>query len=159
MVRLPIKGGTILDISVLKGHDTANKIEAKLLDHHTAQISFDYLDHKEGGVLQIIHTGSEYSVDISKKLKGGCITNVSQTHFFSSCIKTLFSLFFAVFTLLSLETFNVFPESWYIQKEVLTLRDGYSLLFYGVFIIVLIGSLLFSLIKDFKEFIPKNCKK
>lgn len=46
-----LETGTILDISVLKGHDTSNKIDVGLLNDKAAQISFEYLDHKEGGVL------------------------------------------------------------------------------------------------------------
>ena len=155
-----LKTGTILDISVLKGHDTSNKIDALPLNDNTAQISFEYLDYKEGGVLQIIHTGSENSVKISKKLKGGCIKTVNQEDINSVRVGLILLSFLALDATISSQTMlELFPESWRIQKEIVALRRGYSLLINGACIIFLIGCIVFYYIKQSKGLIPKNCKK
>lgn len=66
--------GELLDASVLKGADTPNRIHVARTTDSSAQISFDYLDRKEGGIIQIIHTGTHSSVGFTKLLKGGKIS-------------------------------------------------------------------------------------
>jgi len=64
------KNGKILDVSVLKGNVSSNMIEVSLINDTTANITFDYLNKKEGGIIQVIHTGNRNSIDITGKIKG-----------------------------------------------------------------------------------------
>ena len=66
-----INNGSILECSVLKGDNTPNRIDAILSEDNKVKISFDYLDRKEGGIIQVVHTGDEDSIDITRKIKGG----------------------------------------------------------------------------------------
>lgn len=154
-----LEAGTILDISVLKGHDTSNKIDVELLNDKAAQISFEYLDHKEGGVLQIIHTGNEDSVSVSKKLKGGCIKTVAKKQMFLIRFKIVSLLLVISAVLVTGSIFKFFPRSWYEQKEIESLKDGYATLVSVIFGVLFSGSVLFSAIQESREFVPKNCRK
>lgn len=152
--------GTILDVSVLRGHDTSNKIDVKLLNDKAAQISFDYLDYKEGGILQIIHTGDEDSIHISKKLKGGCIKTVAQKKSRSIKYFVFWVILLAILILFVLcINKNIFPKSWYEQKEINTLKEGYIILIGVIFEILSVMVFIYMGIKEFREFIPKNCRK
>lgn len=65
-----IGNGEILDLSVIMGENTPNQISVNKLKRNSARISFHYLNHNEGGVIQIVHTGDEKSVYVSKKNHG-----------------------------------------------------------------------------------------
>ena len=61
----------ILDVEILKCSEETNKFSLQLLDEHTVKILFDYVDKMEGVVIQIIHTGTNDSLEIDCKIKGG----------------------------------------------------------------------------------------
>lgn len=61
----------ILDVEILKCSEETNKFSTQLLDEHTVKILFDYVDQMEGVVIQIIHTGTNDSIEIDCKIKGG----------------------------------------------------------------------------------------
>lgn len=73
------KNGKILEISVLKGENTPNRIKVLPIDNTTAYLTFDYLDKHEGGIIQIIHTGDSKSIDITRKIKGGKVKSEEYT--------------------------------------------------------------------------------
>ena len=61
----------ILDVEILKRSEETNKFSTQLLDEHAVKILFDYADKMEGVVIQIIHTGTNDSLKIGCKIKGG----------------------------------------------------------------------------------------
>ena len=66
-----LEDGKILDVEILKCSEETNKFSLQLLDEHTVKILFDYVDKMEGVVIQIIHTGTNDSLEIDCKIKGG----------------------------------------------------------------------------------------
>ncbi len=66
-----IDDSRILDVEILKCSEETNKFSTQLLDEHTLKILFDYVDKMEGVVIQIIHTGTNVSLEIDCKIKGG----------------------------------------------------------------------------------------
>jgi len=57
----------ILDAYIIQENNKANKFQIELVNSKLVKILFDYLEKREGGVIQVIHTGKE-STDI--KLEG-----------------------------------------------------------------------------------------
>lgn len=52
-------GIKILDAEVIASNNSANKFDVSAIENQSSiRISFDYLDKNQGGVIQIIHTGS-----------------------------------------------------------------------------------------------------
>lgn len=133
--------GELLDISVLKGDDTPNRINIACSTNNSAQISFDYLDRKEGGIIQIIHTGTRSSVDVTKLLKGGKISLAVLTKFNEIKIFLLIIALVLFFT-------SLFSE----EKRVSYLQQIFRM-FIGIGV-GLVSTLLIN-----RRFIPKNCKK
>ena len=66
-----LEDGKILDVEILKCSEETNKFSLQLFDEHTVKILFDYVDKMEGVVIQIIHTGTNDSIEIDCKIKGG----------------------------------------------------------------------------------------
>lgn len=70
---LKIKGVNdvrILDVKIISVNNNASLFDCPLIDND-AHIYFDYLDKKQGAVIQVVHTGVKDSdVDIVGKIKG-----------------------------------------------------------------------------------------
>lgn len=66
-----IENNKILDVEILKCSEETNKFSIRLLDEHTVKILFEYVDKMEGVVIQAIHTGTNKSLIIGCKIKGG----------------------------------------------------------------------------------------
>ena len=136
-------GGKILDVSVLKGSRSSNQINVSLTNDNSANITFDYLDKKEGGIIQVIHTGNHNPIDITRKIKGGTVKvkkfsdKVAKICFVASLILCVILLFFL----------NCLENYW-ISFIICIMITGVS----GLSTIVSIRNL-------FKDFVPKNCKK
>ena len=165
-----IKNGEILEACVLKGHNTSNNISVHYKDNNVF-INFDYLDRKEGGIIQIFHTGEENDIDVTRKIKGGrvilCQENKSDLE---KSKKTLllgtfaFSLN-ALCNIIELLEINILDFEDLIQIGFSIKKDSifvstFSLvdaLGFSSFIIILI-----SIIGIFKNLItgniPQNCK-
>lgn len=62
---------SILDAKILLSNEESNLLAIKSLTDKMVELSFDYIDEKEGGVIQIVHTGCEQSLSIDCKIKGG----------------------------------------------------------------------------------------
>lgn len=61
----------ILDVELIACSEETNRFKIEKANEHTIKILFDYVDKKEGIVLQIIHTGTSDSLKIDCKIKGG----------------------------------------------------------------------------------------
>lgn len=137
------KNGEILDVSVLNGENTPNKIGASLINDTTVHITFDYLNRKEGGIIQIIHTGNHNAIDITRQIIGGEIKvkKVSDLSYRRSILASI------IFALLIFSLYQ-YSNYWIIA------------------LLVIIMSILFTILvtaanfKDlYKDYVPKNCRK
>lgn len=65
----------IISVSVIEQEERTNHIKAYLIDEHTVNISFDYIDKHEGAVIAIAYTGitssSINNFHFTGKIKGG----------------------------------------------------------------------------------------
>ncbi len=127
--------GMILEVSVLKGDDTPNRISVSLANNTTANIAFDYLDKGEGGIIQIIHTGTFISV--TRKIKGGQVKPVQR----------LFKI--------------VYPITMTISEVIVVIivinyPKSIMLFFWFIIIFGLIGAV--DIFTDHSNYTPKNCK-
>ena len=61
----------ILDAEILGVSEETNKFSLLFIDNKTVKLIFDYLDKKDGIVIQIIHTGLSENLLLSCKIKGG----------------------------------------------------------------------------------------
>lgn len=53
----------IISVSIIEQEEFTNHIKAILLDKHTIEISFDYIDKNEGAVIALAYTGSPHFSD------------------------------------------------------------------------------------------------
>lgn len=151
------KNGNIFKVSVINGSETPNKINALLLDNKNAKIFFDYLDRKEGGIIQIIHTDEPESIKISSKIKGGKIISSKNKWLKRFLIIFVPAIIFAF--LVEDNSFGLFPKSWYITKEVTNLSPKYEALSTFVISIPLSVCFIFYFIEKRIGITPKNCRK
>lgn len=61
----------VLDVELIACSEKTNNFSVKIENEHTVKILFEYVDKKEGVVIQIIHTGTEENLQIDCKIKGG----------------------------------------------------------------------------------------
>lgn len=61
----------ILEASILSVTEETNNFTYEKVDEHTIKVTFDYIDKKDGVVIQVIHTGKTEDLEISCKIKGG----------------------------------------------------------------------------------------
>lgn len=61
----------ILSADIIAISEDTNSFKINIIDNNCVKITFDYVDKKDGVVVQIIHTGQSESVDINCKIKGG----------------------------------------------------------------------------------------
>lgn len=64
-------GAEILDASIIKRSEESNKFVISKKGNHCVEIKFDYMDKKDGAIVQILHTGSINDFDLGCKIKGG----------------------------------------------------------------------------------------
>lgn len=60
----------ILEVQIIATNEETNKFEVTLIDEKHAIVTFDYIDVKEGAVVQVIYTGRD-DFEITCKIKGG----------------------------------------------------------------------------------------
>ena len=147
-IAITIDNGNILDVSVLKGHDTPNNVCIENSETTPHCISFEYLNRKEGGLIQIIHTGDINSISIPSILIGGKIIVSKNPNL--STIKT--GILSAFATILS------FIASFVITTVMVYLGLP-NLMALIVFCASTIGFIILTLFLATKEFVPKNCKE
>lgn len=61
----------ILDVSIVSCLEETNKFTLTNTEDNEVDIKFDYIDKREGIVVQIIHTGAPFSFYVDCKIKGG----------------------------------------------------------------------------------------
>lgn len=158
--------GKILDINILAGHHSSNNISISISSDYKATISFDYLDRKEGGVIQLVHTGNVlYGMILSGKIKSGKIKFSDSNLVSGQYIATMMFIgqMIASITYLSLILKNpesFLPSSWYAIQEIYRLKTPYAILviLISVGIFLIIWWLLHKFFNKEIKFIPKNCK-
>ena len=64
-------GSRILDAELIACSEETNKFSVQITDKYTVKILFDYVDKREGAVVQILHTGMDGTLEIDCKIKGG----------------------------------------------------------------------------------------
>lgn len=138
---LSIVDGKILDISVSAGDEASNLIKVSSIDESTAKISFDYLNRKEGGVVQIIHTGDD-NVIVSKKIIGGKIVRKSKNRIWlNEVISTFLCSVGATGFAFGIEKYGIIS----------------NIIFIILFVFLLGLAIALSWYKN-RDFIPSNCK-
>lgn len=142
-----VENGEVLDVIIIEGEDSSNQIEASILDKNIVSISFEYLNRKEGGKIQIIHTGNEDSIIISKKIQGGKIRN--DTNFINFAVKDIIPGMLASVIMCIVAFFMSFERS---NISIEDLR--YSIVLVSILLIIIIVIILKRL-----AFVPTNCKK
>lgn len=141
-LRILIKNGKILSASVLKGYNTSNCVDVELIDKKTALINFDYLDRKEGGIVQVVHTDGEKSISLSNKIKGGKV-KFRNIKLFQTI---MFFIIFSIYT--DLFIYIILISSFSVLLKILA-----SILLFILTIVVVFYSI------SFGDFIPKNCTR
>lgn len=66
-----LDGNRILDVEIVACSEVTNDFRVQVINEHIVRIVYDYVDKKEGVVIQVIHTGTEDSLTIDCKIKGG----------------------------------------------------------------------------------------
>lgn len=61
----------VLDVEIVACSEETNKFSVNKADEHSVEVDFDYADIKDGVAMQIIHTGTEDSISVDCKIKGG----------------------------------------------------------------------------------------
>jgi hypothetical protein len=62
--------GELLDARVVYRSNSSNELDVHIKDGRRARLSLEYLDYQQGGVIQILHTGSERSLSLQGAVKG-----------------------------------------------------------------------------------------
>ena len=129
------KNEKFISVSVLYGEKTSNQVKVFLTNEHTAHISFNYLNTKDGGIIRVIHTGSRNSIGITRKIKGGNIKVKILPNGFDK-------LRFLIYMILC----------------AMILSFIFAIDFFFILLIIMIPSLIvFALLNH--NYIPKNCKR
>lgn len=109
----------ILDAEIINVSEKTNGFEIKNQEEQSLQILFDYVDKKEGFVVQIMHTGSMEDISIECKIKGGLpiknVVNDSAPKLFATImnskaffgVSTVFLGVFLIFIFLAAIVFTV----------------------------------------------------
>lgn len=64
----------ILNAEIVRVSDETNSFVIKSANEQSVEISFDYVDHGEGFVMQILHSGDSKDLEMDCKIKGGSET-------------------------------------------------------------------------------------
>lgn len=106
----------LLDVSIIDVTDASNNFIIKSLKDDSAIIGFDYMDQKEGVVVQAIHTGETRELEISCKIKGGSIKalrRMKKRKHRKIKERTVLSIFSVLSSLmLSIELWSVMVSVW-----------------------------------------------
>lgn len=160
---IELNEGKILDITVVKGDKSPTMVSVSREGEKKAIFSFDYLNRKKGGIIQIIHTGDEDSINISGEIKGGYITTFQGKHSFVLRIlrMIMFSFFFFLFALIFIifAPPNMIMECRRVYLETVPEKYGIINLQNFLFIsIMLMFSGVFAFFQEKNNFIPTNCR-
>lgn len=62
---------TLLDVQIIRSSDTTNAFSISQKNENAAQFDFEYIDHGDGILVQILHTGNYSDIEFDCKIKGG----------------------------------------------------------------------------------------
>lgn len=128
----------ILESNVLYSKNPANQFSVKTAnDKSYAILNFDYLDKDEGGIVQLIHTGtSDKDIEIRGTIKGaGKPVHAKQHLFFFNIPKYRRKIFIGVYTLIILGISMIFfIFEFALSKKIIlsAILVGFSLLYWGI---------------------------
>lgn len=113
MIILKGEKESILNSEIIAESDESNNFRIDLLQDNTALINFDYIDPKEGAIIQIAHTGNNDSLQVDCKIKGGRIIRNSSKKInkkisrrsYRNLTTILMGIFVALMTFLCIGTF------------------------------------------------------
>ncbi len=162
---ISLKEGKIIEISVLEGNETGNKVSISNTSDTHAIIKFDYLNRKEGGIIQVMHTGNEDSISISGKVIGGKIKTSQEKHTnIHKAVHMILIFLYAYFSFLVFSIIvppNMISESRRLYLETVPEKYGIinvqNLLFLTA--IIMISWVLVFFQEKVINFTPKNCKE
>lgn len=65
------EGKEILEAKIVSSNNQANNVHLEKLENNIYKINFEYLDYKDGFIIQVVHTGSsQKDIILSGKIKG-----------------------------------------------------------------------------------------
>lgn len=129
----------ILDAEILGVSEETNKFSLHFIDNKTVKVIFDYIDQKDGMVVQIIHTGLSENLVLSCKIKGGLpLKQFNTKPLISTAVKekSIFVILAVLMDLLvSLSCCLIMPffmiVSILIQSQIIKNQEFINL-FYGI---------------------------
>lgn len=146
----------ILDIRIITQSDPTNKFSIKSANDKEAVIDFEYVNDRDGIVLQILHSGSYSDITFDCKIKGGCeIRRGKRSNAKNWIIKKIreiknFDIILAgvecgllsiCLVLVGLQEFGVIPRNWPADpvEEMAKHPDIKVLILIGCLMFVLVG--------------------
>lgn len=168
----------ILDVEIIVCSEETNKFSVETIDETTIKINFDYVDKKDGTIVQIIHTGTDSDIQIDCKIKGGKpIKNINNNktvmiigRILNSNIFGKFSVIFTgvmivIFFLLSIVScisiFNINLQNSLFLPEISSNPQNSAILSSLLFFVysIVMGLMYFPMVKRFFNMgIPKTLK-
>ena len=153
----------ILDADVIMCNEATNKISITDIKDTGIDIKFDYMEPRNGCVLQIMYTGKKEDLEVTLKIKGGHIkkidTELTKQKFEREMEKKMLVLAVINFTILILV--QVFPWNLFgivMERSINSIMlDVLVLVFFGV---IIYGSFFGPITKKKDEFngIPASFK-
>lgn len=164
-LKIFLNEGKIIEISILKGNETSNKVSITYISDTCAIITFEYLNRKEGGIIQVMHTGNESSINISGNIIGGKIKTSQEKHSIiykyarmgAICLYAYLS--FLIFSIIIPP--NMINEARRRYLETVPEKYGMinvqNILWLNILMIFSCGVVFFQ--EKVIDFTPKNCRK
>jgi hypothetical protein len=163
----------ILSANVLEQSNTSSLVNVTLNSPSSINIKFDYLDKKDGAVVQVIHTGNKSQFAYSGKLKGGRIITPANENdskrikFWKQFTYTMLDQFkktafiFLLIFFLFLFVLVLFPHSFGIS--IASSANGFQIqmnrLYFIVMMFSLTSSIVFSFISGSMPIMPRCLRK
>ncbi len=169
----------ILEVQIIATNEETNKFVVTLHNERKAVVTFDYIDIKEGVVIQVIHTGKD-DLEITCKIKGGKPLKCIEPQEFSTIGKILKRIlpknfeviligiqFILIFFLLIGLLLSLFFEPvrkfmfdiGFVTNETFAKESLTPIIFLVVLISFMLYTYLRMFIKVFKFGVPNNLKK
>lgn len=143
----------ILDATVLMCNETANKISITDIQDNGIEVSFDYMEPRNGCVLQIIYTGKREDLEVALKIKGGNVkqidTELTKQKFERKIEKR--TILLAIVNIAILVMMQIFP--WDLLDGIVIKRNIRSVMF-NTLMIVFFGLIIY--VKIFGTIIKKK---
>lgn len=169
----------ILEVQIIATNEETNKFEVTLIDEKHAIVTFDYIDVKEGTVVQVIHTGKD-DFEITCKIKGGKPLKSIEPQEFTligrilkrilpkkfeiilagSQLVLIALLFIGMFLSLFFEPVRKFMfDIGFFTNETSSIESSTSIMIILVLIAIMLYTFSRMFIKEFKIGVPNNLRK